>query len=264
MLYYHSASPSPLERGPGGEALNAYRADLHVHTVLSPCGDIEMTPAFIIRRAKECGLHIVGITDHNSTLQCAEIRRIGEREGVFVLCGAEVTTNEEVHCLAFMEDFEKLSLFQEYLSRHLPPIRNKPDLFGYQLVVNEQEEVVDEAPYLLISALSQSMNQVEREVHRLGGLFIPAHIDKQKDSLLSQLGFVPPDLQADALEISYRTSPDKFPQKQKKHNYISSSDAHYPEEFSRRQTIFHMEALTFDEVRKALHGKEGRSVEINK
>ena len=242
--------------------MNTYSADLHVHTVLSPCGDIEMTPAFIIRQAKACGLDIIGITDHNSTLQCAEIRRIGEREGVFVLCGAEVTTLEEVHCLAFMEDFEKLNLFQAYLSRHLPPMKNKPDLFGHQLVVNEQEEVLDEAPYLLISALSQSIDQIEQEVHRLGGLFIPAHIDKQKNSLLSQLGFVPPDLQADALEISYRTSVEKIPVQPKKYNYISSSDAHYPNEFSRRRTLFHMEALTFDEIRKALHGKEGRSVEI--
>jgi len=221
-----------------------------------------MTPAFIIRRAKECGLDIVGITDHNSTLQCAEIRRIGEMEGVFVLCGAEVTTQEEVHCLVFMEDLEKLTLIQTYLSRYLPPIKNKPELFGYQLIVNEQEEVLGEAPYLLISALNQSIDQVEQEVHRLGGLFIPAHIDKQKDSLLSQLGFVPPDLQVDALEISYRTNPDKFSTQQKTHNYISSSDAHYPDEFSRRQTLFHMEAVTFDEVRKALNGTEGRSVEI--
>ena len=221
-----------------------------------------MTPAFIIKQAKACGLDIVGITDHNSTLQCTEIRQIGEREGVFVLCGAEVTTQEEVHCLAFMEDMENLNLFQQYISRHLPSVKNKTDLFGYQLVVNEQEEILYEAPYLLISALSQSIDQVEQEVHRLGGLFIPAHIDKQKDSLLSQLGFVPPDLQVDALEISYRTSTDKLPVLKKKYNYISSSDAHYPNEFSRRQTIFYMEALTFDEIRKALHGEEGRSVEI--
>ena len=242
--------------------MNTYRADLHVHTVLSPCGDIEMTPAFIIRQAKACGLDMVGITDHNSTLQCAEVRRIGEREGVFVLCGAEVTTQEEVHCLVFMEDPEKLNLFQTYLSRHLPSVKNKPELFGYQMVVNEQEEILYEAPYLLISALSQSIDQVEQEVHRLGGLFIPAHIDKQKDSLFSQLGFVPPDLQVDALEISYRTSVDKLPLQPKRYSYISSSDAHYPNEFSRRQTLFHIESLTFDEIRKALHGIEGRSVEI--
>jgi len=224
-----------------------------------------MTPAFMVRRAKERGLDMIGITDHNSTLQCAEIKRIGEREGLFVLCGAEVTTQEEVHCLAFMEDLEKLALFQDYLTRHLPPIKNNSDLFGYQLVVNEQEEVIEEAPYLLISALSQSIDQVEQEVHRLGGLFIPAHIEKQKDSLFSQLGFVPPDLRVDALEISYRTSITHFLEQHKKlhkYRFISSSDAHYPNDLGTRQTLFRMEALTFEEVRKALHGIEGRSVEI--
>jgi PHP family Zn ribbon phosphoesterase len=244
--------------------MNFYRADLHIHTVLSPCGDIEMTPAFIVRQAKACGLDMIGITDHNSTLQCAEIKRIGEQEGIFVLCGAEVTTLEEVHCLVFMEDMEQLSHFQEYLSCHLPPIRNKPELFGYQLVVNEAEEVLEEAPCLLISALSQTIDQVEQEAHRLGGLFIPAHIDKQKNSLLSQLGFVPPDLRVDALELSWRSNVDAFLTQHnmlKKYSFISSSDAHYPNEFSRRHTLFRIESLTFDEVRKALLGIDGRYVE---
>jgi len=245
--------------------LNTYRADLHLHTVLSPCGDIEMSPSFLVRQAKEIGLDMIGITDHNSTLQCAEIKRIGEREGIFVLCGAEVTTQEEVHCLAFMEDLEKLSLFQEYLSSHLPFIKNKPELFGYQLVVNEQEEVLDEFPYLLISAIDQSIDQLEQEIHRLGGLFIPAHIDKQKNSLLSQLGFVPPDLQVDALELSWRTDLDTFLTQHnmlKNYTFTSSSDAHYPNEFSRRHTLFCMETLSFAEVRKALHGEDGRYIEL--
>jgi PHP family Zn ribbon phosphoesterase len=224
-----------------------------------------MTPAFLVRQAKESGLDMIGITDHNSTLQCAEIKRIGDREGVFVLCGAEVTTQEEVHCLAFMEDMEKLELFQEYLSEHLPPIKNKPELFGYQLVVNEQEEVLEEYPYLLISAISQTIDRLEQEVHRLNGLFIPAHIDKQKNSLMSQLGFVPPDLQVDALEISWRTDPEAFLTQHpelKKYAFTSASDAHYPDEFSRRRTLFRMENLSFDEVRKALHGEDGRTVEL--
>ena len=245
--------------------MNTYRADLHVHTLLSPCGDIEMTPAFIIQQAKKCDLDIIGITDHNSTLHCAEIKRIGEREGIFVLCGAEVTTQEEVHCLCFMEDLEKISVFQEYLSKHLPHILIDTDLFGYQLVVNEQEDVLYEEPYLLISALSQSINEVEQEVHRLGGLFIPSHINRPYNSLLSQLGFIPVNLQIDALEIDYRTDLTEFLEKNKilrNYSFISSSDAHFPDGFSIRQTLFHMETLTFNEIRKALHREKGRSIEL--
>jgi len=245
--------------------LNTYLADLHIHTLLSPCGDVEMTPAFIVRRAKEFGLDMIGITDHNSTLNCAEIKRIGEREGIFVLCGAEITTLEEVHCLAFVEDLDKLALLEEYLSSNLPHILNNPNLFGYQLIINEQEEILGEAPYLLISALSQSINEVEHAIHSLGGLFIPAHINRPAQSLMSQLGFVPSDLQVDALELYYRTDPVEFLERNKmlkNYHFISSSDAHFPDAFSTRQTLFHMEALNFDEVRKALHGEEGRRVEI--
>ncbi len=247
--------------------MQPYRADMHIHTVLSPCGDLEMTPAFIVRRARECGLDMIGITDHNSTRQCAEIRRIGEREGVFVVCGAEVTTQEEVHCLAFMEDDEALAEFQKYLSAHLPKIGNDVELFGYQLVVNEAEEVLDQEPYLLISGLDQSLEEVGREVHRLGGVFIPAHIDKKQNSLLSQLGFVPPDVEMDALEISPRIEREEFLAtypKLGRRTLISSSDAHLPEELGRRQTIFNMNALTFAEFRAALRGEDGRSVEIVK
>ena len=153
------------------------RADLHVHTVLSPCGDIEMTPSFIIARAKERGISVVGIADHNSTLQCAEIKRIGEREGVFVLTGAEITTKEEVHVLAFVDGDENLSKLQGFLEENLPKIENNVDFFGYQLIVNEEEEVLGEVEYLLISAIDKSINEIEEFVHSLGGIFIPAHID---------------------------------------------------------------------------------------
>ena len=233
----------------------SFRADTHIHSLLSPCGDIEMTPLGIVRRAKEEGLDIIGITDHNSTLQCEEIRRIGAREGVYVLCGAEITTQEEVHCLVFVDWGEPLLALQAYIEKYLPPIRNNPDLFGYQLVVNEQEEVLYEAPYLLISALSQSIDQVEAEAHRLGGLFIPAHIDKPKNSLLSQLGFVPPGLKADALEIFRRTEIAEFRQAHpelKNYPLSCSSDAHYPNEIGRRYITLNMTTLSFDAIKNAI------------
>jgi len=222
-----------------------------------------MTPLAIVRRAKEQGLDIIGITDHNATLQCEEVHRIGQREGVYVLCGAEITTQEEVHCLVFVEQGAPLVALQAYIEKHLPPIRNNPDLFGYQLVVNEQEEVLYEAPYLLISALSQSIDQVEAEAHRLGGLFIPAHIDKPKNSLFSQLGFVPPGLKADALEIFRNTEMADFRQAHPELNakgglqsapypLVCSSDAHYPNEIGRRYISLDMDSLHFDAIKKAI------------
>ncbi|MDL2230297.1 PHP domain-containing protein [Alistipes sp. OttesenSCG-928-L06] len=234
------------------------KADLHTHTVLSPCGDIEMTPAFLVRRARELGIGILGVTDHNSTRQCAETRRIGEREGVFVLCGAEITTREEVHVLAFVDGDEKLAVLQRFLDENLPPVANDPEVFGYQLVVNEQEEVLHEEETLLISALDKSLDEVGAFVRSLNGIFIPAHIDKARDSLLSQLGFVPPDLQANALEVSHRCDLTALLAAHpylSRHPFVRSSDAHYPEEIGRATTELNIETPSFQAIKEALAGR---------
>jgi predicted metal-dependent phosphoesterase TrpH len=106
------------------------KADLHIHTFLSPCGDIGMTPLNIIRQAKAKDLQLIAITDHNATLQGPEIRRVGLREGVAVLYGAEITTREEVHCLAYVGSEEQREELQRYLEKHLPHIPNDPDISG--------------------------------------------------------------------------------------------------------------------------------------
>jgi 3',5'-nucleoside bisphosphate phosphatase len=234
------------------------KADLHIHTVLSPCGDIEMTPSFIVRRAKERGLSLIGITDHNSTRQCPEICRIGKREGISVLCGAEITTKEEVHVVVLVEE-SKVGLLQDWLDEYLPIIPNKEDFFGYQLVVNELEEIVYQEQNLLISALSRSLDEVEAFIHSIGGLFIPAHIDKQQNSLISQLGFVPFGMKADALEISKRTDLPKLIGQCswiKDYCFIRSSDAHFPDDFGDVYTILDIVEPTFQALKKALFFKK--------
>jgi len=243
--------------------MNQFRADLHIHTVLSPCGDLEMSPTNIIRAAKNKQLDLIGITDHNSTRQCAVIKELGKREGILVLCGAEITTKEEAHCLAFFETDEALNNFQEYLDVHLPDIKNDPDLFGYQVAVDEKDEICYEEERLLISALDQSIDKIEEKVHALNGIFIPAHVNKGKNSIISQLGFIPIDLKTDALEISKHVSKEGFLLKNKylKNNvFIKSSDAHIPELIGEVITIFEMETLSFAEVAKALKGIDNRKV----
>lgn len=231
------------------------RADLHIHTVLSPCGDIEMSPLAIINKAKEMSLDIIGVTDHNSTLMAPIIKEIGDREGVYVVCGAEVTTIEEVHVLAFVDGKEALSKLQEYLNRYLIKVPNNPDIFGYQLVVNEREEVVFQEENLLIGAIEQSVGEVERFVRSLGGIFIPAHIDKASNSLLSQLGFLPPDLSVDALELSARCNCDSFIKNNAYldgNSFICSSDAHYVHDIGKCSTFLEMNQISFECIREAI------------
>ena len=231
--------------------MNRFRADLHNHTLLSPCGDIEMTPAFIVSTALRKGYDIIGITDHNTTLQGREIRRmVGDGEP-YILCGAEITTREEVHCLAFADSEESLDALQNFLDDSLPKIPNDEEVFGYQLAVNEAEEVIYEAPWLLISAIDRSMEEVAAFVASIGGIFI----------------FVPPGLPFDALEISARCDLEGLLArntylKKRAPVFIRSSDAHYPEDFCRAVTYFNMPCRSFEEILMALRGEGGRSVAL--
>ncbi len=240
-----------------------FKADLHIHTVLSPCGDLEMTPANIIAQAQKKGLHIVGITDHNSTLQAPLVKKLGQEVGIFVLWGAEITTREEIHCLAFFEEKNQLECFQAYIERYLPHIPNMPEKFGYQVVIDRQENILQQYPWLLISGLDQSLDEVASMVHKLGGIFIPAHVSRPKYSVISQLGFVPPDLDADALEVSRHTSREELYAQfsyLKRWPIIQSSDAHFLNDIGAVYTLFKIEELSFEEIKKALAGENDRQV----
>jgi PHP family Zn ribbon phosphoesterase len=243
--------------------MRIFRADLHIHTTLSPCGDLEMHPANIVSKAAEQGLDIIGITDHNSTRHCALISRLAAEKDIFVMQGAEVTTKEEVHCLVFFENTDALNTFQDFLDTSLPDILNVPEIFGYQVQVDENEMIMYEEPRLLISAINKSLEEVGAFVHRLNGLFIPAHIDRKKNSIYSQLGFLPPDLKADALEVSRQTTPEHFSTLHpeiEKYTLIRSSDAHYQENIGAAVTNFRIKEASFSEILMALREEHGRGI----
>jgi 3',5'-nucleoside bisphosphate phosphatase len=235
-----------------------FRADLHIHTVLSPCGDLEMSPGNIVSAAALHGLDIIGVTDHNTTRHCGLIKKLAEEKGIYVMQGAEVTTKEEVHCLAFFETTDALNKFQEFLDHNLPDIKNDPAIFGEQVQVDENENIIYEEEKLLINAISRSIEETEAFVHRLEGIFIPAHVDKMKNSIYSQLGFLPADLKADALEISKATNPEKFVKSHPEtsgYSLLQNSDAHYTEEIGSAFSVFYINEPSFSEIRKALKGE---------
>lgn len=243
--------------------MQTYRADLHIHTVLSPCGDLEMSPRNIVEQAKAQNIDIIAIADHNSTLHGPVIRKLAQPLGITVIFGAEVTTREEVHCLCLFDTESQRKKFQEYIDLNLPNIPNDPKSFGYQVVVNENDEIIEEIEPLLINGLKVGISSVEQTVHSLGGLFIPAHIDRPRNSLISQLGFVPPDLKFDALEIFWKTNPadilSQFPYL-KNPTLIKNSDAHYIHQVGETYTTYQLEEPTFSELVKALKGEDERQV----
>jgi len=246
--------------------MKQYKADLHIHTVLSPCGSLEMSPITIINTAKEKKINILGITDHNHTGQCSVIKSLAKNNDIFILCGTEVTTKEETHCLAFFETSEQLNKFQKILDEKIVKTNNDPNLFGYQIIVNEVEEIVDEIDHLLISATTLSVEELSDIVYQLQGIFIPAHINRQKYSIISQLGFIPFDLKYDALEISSHTTKKTFLKKNsylKDKTFITSSDAHFQNDIGKTYTIFNIKEPSFKEIKMALNNINGRNVIID-
>jgi len=242
-----------------------FRVDLHLHTLLSPCGDLEMSPANIVSLALSRGLDIIGITDHNSTKQCRLVWELGREWGLTVIPGCEMTSREEVHCLGLFGDFESLNAFQEFLDEHLGLIPNDPLIFGHQVVIDKEENIVEELTNYLGAALDISIDEIERKVHELSGIFIPAHVDRPRNSLFSQLGFLPTELKVDALQISKLANEQSIRAKYKISEdvtIVKFSDAHFPDDLGKTFTIFEMEEPTLDEIRKALRRMDGRNTQI--
>ena len=224
-----------------------------------------MSPEQIVKAAIAKGLDMIAITDHNSTLQCKAVIEAGAERGLMVIGGAEVNTREEVHCLTLFEDIETLSVFQKYLDCFLLDIPNNPDSFGHQVWVNLNEEIEGIEPRLLLSGIEQSIDDVERKVHSLNGLFIPAQVDRSRFGIFSQLGFIPETLNCDALEISVNATPAflKTSKIREKYPVMTNSDAHFPDRIGDSFSTYLMESTTFAELKMAIKGEEGRGIIVN-
>lgn len=242
--------------------LKSFNADLHIHTCLSPCGDMDMTPKQIINTAKLKQLDIIGLCDHNSCENVIITQKIGHTQGIKVIGGIEITSAEEVHLLAFFDDAESLSKLQKLIYENIEGI-NDEEVFGQQLVVNENGKILTHNKKLLIGATKLPLKKWVDLVHLLNGLAIAAHIDRQCFGIIGQLGFIPDDLKLDGLEISPRMTfkeakatindATKFP-------LITSSDAHYLQDIGKSWTQFLIEEPTIKEINKALLAKEERNI----
>ena len=204
--------------------------DLHIHSCLSPCGDKDMTPANIAGMAMLKGLRIIALTDHNSVRNAPALIRAAEQYGIIALPGMELTTQEEAHVLCLFAETEAALAFDAYVRERLRKVKNRAEIFGEQILMNENDEPLGEEEYLLINATEIAFEDAGDAVCAHGGIMIPAHLDKESDSLLSSLGFIPPESTFSCAEIRDMNNLDRL---RHAHPYlescriISNSDAHY-------------------------------------
>ena len=231
-----------------------------MHTVLSPCADVEMIPPLIVAEALARGIEIIAITDHNSTANIEAVQKAALGTPLLVLPGMELQTIEEVHSLCIFETLDQAYKLQKLVSGALPQIKNDIEHFGEQFVVDETGEFIRREEQLLILSADLSLTQAWNFVTELGGIFIPAHVNRKSFGLLENLGFVPTDIPLRTLEISRHLPAEeavqKFPQL-KGYPLLKGGDAHRLEEMSGFNR-FWLEEPTFTEVKMALNGMGGR------
>jgi PHP family Zn ribbon phosphoesterase len=238
-------------------------ADLHIHTCLSPCAALDMTPVKIVREALKKNLSIIAITDHNSAQNVAAVIAAARDSDLSVIPGIEVTTSEEVHVIGLFEKVISALSMQKLVYDNLQPGENDEDLFGIQVVANEFDEVEEINKRLLMGATLLSLDDVISAIHERGGLAVAAHVDRESFSILSQLGFIPESLKLDVVEISKRMTLTEARAHFSQYEwvpFITASDAHFPKEIGVSPLCIKAARPDISELRLALAGQEERRV----
>lgn len=208
------------------------RADLHMHSCLSPCGDSDMTPYNLVHLAKLMGYDMIALTDHNSALNCPSAVQVGEEIGLTVVPGMELCTAEEIHNVCLFPDCERALAFSDFVHEAMPDVENRPEIYGEQVIMDTADGVLGYEPRLLTLASSISEDSLVETVSGFGGVCFPAHLDRASYSLLSVLGFLYPEL---GFTVAEFTAKAYLPQYLEKHPLLRdmkifrNSDAHYLE-----------------------------------
>jgi hypothetical protein len=244
--------------------LPLFKADLHIHTCLSPCADLSMGPRAIVEQAVRSRLDLIGVCDHNSSENAGAVMEAAHGRKLHVLPGMEVTSREEVHVLGLFDELEPALEWQAFVYAHLPG-ENDPEVFGLQPVVNAEHDVLGFNPRLLAGATELSVEQIVDGIRDRNGLAIAAHADRVSFGLLGQLGFVPEGLRLDALELSAHATAAQVRRGCPGHaamGFVRSSDAHSLAQIGQTATFFALREPETAEIRKALCGQQGRRAVI--
>ncbi len=224
--------------------------DFHIHTALSPCGNEDMSPDNIINMSLLKGLDVIAITDHNTILNCSPCIEAAQNKEILVIPGIEIQTKEEVHLVCLFKSLKTARDFYE-ITKQIPGVKNNTDFFGKQYIFDKNSNIVGEEDNLLITSIDMTINQVFSEVEDLSGVVIPAHVDKKNYSIISNLGFLPMDIDIKNIEISTKCDINKFLSENgylRKYRIIKNSDAHYLGEISERVNYIELEDNNIESI----------------
>lgn len=229
--------------------------DLHIHSCLSPCAEDDMTPSNIAAMAALKGLDIIAIADHCSARNCPALFEVAKQYDIIPIAAMEVSTHEEIHCLCLMPTLESALELDGIVYSHLPAIVDKKGIFGRQLIVDKDENIIGDVAHLLWNATSIGIDELHDTVRSLGGMLIPAHIDRKSASIISQLGFIPPDSEftcAEVKDLSKLAEIVKTKKMLEKMNIITNSDAHSLGEINEAVNFINVKSRRIEDIFHAI------------
>lgn len=165
--------------------------DFHIHSCLSPCGDNEMTPALAAGLLKLSGYDVAALTDHNSVGNCPAFFRACESYGLTPLAGMELTTAEDIHLVCLFRTCPEAEAFGKVINTHRILIRNRPQFFGNQLIMDAEDNILGEEPHLLPNATDLCLEDAFALACEFGAICYPAHVDRESNGILAILGDLP-------------------------------------------------------------------------
>ena len=208
--------------------MKKYYYDLHIHSSLSPCGDADSTPNNIAGMATISELDIVALTDHNTCKNCPAFFSAAEKYGIIPIAGMELTSAEDIHVVCLFETLEDALKFDDFVYTKRILVKNRPEFFGEQHILNENEEIIGTEEYLLSNATTLSLEEVLPLAKEFGGVAYPAHIDREANGIVAILGTIPEDTQYKLFELNDGEKISEMSERYgiPKENFIISSDAH--------------------------------------
>lgn len=231
--------------------------DLHIHSCLSPCADIEMTPNNIVNMSVLNGLEVIAITDHNSCKNCKALVEAGKKANLLVIPGMEICTNEDIHVICLFETVTDAENFSTYVYSNMPLIPHRPDIFGEQIIMNSDDIEISRESYLLLNATNISVNDILSTTNKYNGTAFPAHIDRSSYSVISSLGDIPPEAGFNTIEISTKGNIEKMKLLHliiKDKLILINSDSHYLESLVSEKRYIEIDTLSTKSIINYING----------